>query len=162
MGEPVRRRGLARPHEPHASHGAAEPTAGKRAAHGWLRSRGLTPPALTPWHVEISLGLDDATPPLEIDVRTDTRLRLEIYSEEWGLFFCHRGKASWIRVTDIPFVHGRDDFRLLPVVPALDGIGSLVRLLERQHALAFRRDHALIRTNVPGAEPAARSWVRSL
>lgn len=146
----------------HASSHAGSATAGKLAAQAWLRSRLLTAPALIPWHVEVSLGVLDRTPAADFDERTETRLRIEIYSQEWGVFFCHGGNASWIRVTDIAFVHGRDDFGLLSVLPPLKDIGSLVRLIERRHALAFRRDLALVRSNVPGAERAVGSWLRSL
>ena len=90
-------------------------TAGKLAAQGWLRARALSAPAFTAWHVEVSLDVRDEPAPMLFDERRDTRLRIEIYSEEWGVFFCHHAKASWIRVTDIAFVHGRDDFNLLAV-----------------------------------------------
>jgi hypothetical protein len=99
---------------------------------------------------------------VHFDERSDTRFRLEIYSEEWGVFFCHKGRASWIRVTDIPFVHGRDDFHLLQAVPALNDIASLLRSIEQEHAIAFKREHALIRTNLPAAEPVVRAWIRTL
>jgi hypothetical protein len=127
-----------------------------------LRARLLSPPALTPWHIEISLGVLAEAPPAAFNERIDTRLRIEIYSDEWGVFFCHQGKTSWIRVTDVAFVHGRDDFSLLSQLPPLKDIGALVRSLERQHTLAFRREHALVRSNVAGAEAAVRSWIRSL
>jgi hypothetical protein len=115
-----------------------------------------------PWHVEISLDVRDAPAAPVFDDRRDTRFRIEIYSQEWGVFFCHQGRASWIRVTDIPFVHGRDDFQLLQELPSLDQIGLLVRSVEGKHAIAFRREHALIRTNVPSAEFALQLWVRNL
>lgn len=163
MGAQLRAQSIAcRSDEVTASGHSGSTTAGKLAAEGWLRARLVSPPALTPWHVEISLGVLHGTPTAAFDERTDTRLRIEIYSDEWGIFFCHQGKTSWIRVTDIAFVHGRDDFSLLAQLPPLKDLGSLVRSLERQHALAFRREHALVRTNVPGAEAAVRSWLRSL
>lgn len=137
-------------------------TAGKLAAQAWVRARALSAPALTPWHVEISLDGRDGPAPLEFDDSRDTRFRLEIYSEEWGVYFCHHGRASWVRVTDIAFVHGRDDFGLLPIVPPLKDVSSLLRRIERQHDLAFRREHARIRTNVPSAERAVRAWVNAL
>jgi hypothetical protein len=137
-------------------------TAGKLAAQAWLRTRGLSTPATIPWHVEVALDVRDAPAVLQFDERRDTRFRIEIYSEEWGVFFCHGGKASWIRVTDIPFMHGRDDFRLLPTLPALKDIGLLLRSIERQYAIKFRRDLALIRTNIPSAEPGLQLWTRSL
>lgn len=133
-----------------------------RAAQAWLSGRGLSAPSLSRWHASILLGTEDRPPEPEFDERVDTRFRLEIYSEEWGYFFCHRGQASWVRVTDIPFVHGRDDFHLLPVTPALEDVGQLLRSLEQQHGLAFRRDHAVVRTNVANADPAIRRWIESL
>jgi hypothetical protein len=137
-------------------------TAGMRAAQAWLSARGLSAPSLTRWHASILLGTEDRPPELELDERVDTRFRIEIYSEEWGYFFCHRGHASWIRVTDIPFVHGRDDFKLLPTTPSLENLGQLLRSLEQQHGLAFRRDQAVVRTNVAHAEAAIRQWVEAL
>ena len=77
---------------------------------------------------------------------------------EWWL----QKSGTWIRITDIPFVHGRDDFRLLSMMPALKDVGMLLRSVERQHAISFRREHALIRTNVPSAEFGLQVWVRNL
>ena len=149
-------------YEVHASDQSTASTAGKRAAHGWLQSQGLSAPALTPWHVEVSFDVRDTAATLLFDERRDTRFRIEIYSEEWGFFFCHRGKASWIRTTDISFVHGRDDFGLLPSTPPLKDIGALLGSIQRQHALTFRREHALVRTNLQSAELAIRLWILSL
>ena len=142
--------------------GPASSTAGRLAAQAWARARALSAPTITPWHIEISLDVRDAPASVELDEARDTRLRLEIYSEEWGVFFCHQGRASWIRVTDIAFVHGRDDFGLLELVPPLKDIHALVRTLERQHDVAFRREHALVRTNVPRAEAVVRAWILTL
>jgi len=135
---------------------------GIRAAAGWLADRGIQSPTLKRWHVEISLATVDVPAPVNYDDRVDTRFHIDIYSEEWGFFFAHRGKASWIRITDIPFVHGRDDFRLLAQTPALPDIGALLRTLETTHQLQFHRKFALVRTNVAGAESAVRRWVESL
>jgi hypothetical protein len=135
---------------------------GARAARHWLDELQLGAPATPRWHAEISLATLDAAAPLTFDERVDTRFHVDIYAEEWGFFFCHAGRTSWIRVTDIPFVHGRDEFGLLAQVPVLAEIGSLLRGLENQHRLVFRRKHALIRTNVAGAEPGIRRWVESL
>lgn len=137
-------------------------TAGMLAARTWLTARSLTAPTLTRWHATVSLGITDQRPTVELDERVDTRFRIEIYSEEWGYFFCHGGRASWIRVTDIPFVHGRDDFQLLAATPALKDLGQLLRRVEKQHGLRFRRDHALVRTNLAHAELEIRRWVLSL
>jgi hypothetical protein len=137
-------------------------TAGRLAALAWMRARALTPPTLTPWHVEVSLDVRNAPAIREFDEHRDTRFHVEIYSEEWGVFFCHEGHASWIRVTDVPFVHGRDDFNLLSILPPLKDVGGLVRALERQHSIQFRREFALVRTNVPSAQAVVQAWVRTL
>ena len=137
-------------------------TAGMLAAKTWLTARGLSAPTLQRWHATVLLGPEARVPELDFDERRETRFRIEIYSEEWGFFFCHQGRASWIRVTDIPFVHGHDDFRLLAVAPPLKDLGTFLRVLETQHDLRFQRDHALVRTNLAAAEPTIRSWVLSL
>jgi hypothetical protein len=125
-------------------------------------ARGLSAPQLGRWHVTALLATGDQPPAPDIDDRRDSRFRIEIYSEEWGYFFCHGGQASWVRVTDIAFAHGRDDFELLAMTPALEDIGQLLGQIEVRHRMWFRREHALIITNVASAESAARNWVRSL
>ena len=92
----------------------------------------------------------------------ETRFKLDIYSEEWGYAFSYRERVSWIRVTDIRFVHGRDDHDLLSVTPPLREIQSLIGTLEKRYDLAFDRDRANVCTTIPGAEPALVGWVRSL
>ncbi len=135
---------------------------GMRAASGWLEERRIRDPSLKRWHVEVSLATTDGPAPINYDDRIDTRFHVDIYSEEWGFFFCHAGRASWIRVTDIPFVHGRDDFKLLSLTPRLSDVSQLLRSIETQHQLAFKRKHALVRTNIAGAETAIRTWVETL
>lgn len=137
-------------------------TAGALAARSWLAARGINPPGIARWNADVSLGIHDEAPSPGFDPETDTRFRVEIYSEEWGYLFCHAGRASWIRVTDIAFVHGRDDFALLAQTPALDALRTLVRMIERRHTLTFRREHAYVRTNLAHAEPALRRWALSL
>jgi hypothetical protein len=146
---------------PHAGRGIA-PTAGAAAATTWLSSLGLQPPSTLRWHVEIAIAELDAPPPVEFDERVATRFQLDLYSEEWGYFFCHQGHSSWIRVTDIPFVHGRDDFGLLVQTPTLGSIGAMMRSLETRHTIQLRREHALVRTNLAGGEPVVRRWLASL
>jgi hypothetical protein len=154
--------GVSRARPTRLGKGAFSPLhAGSRAASAWLEERGLEPPDITRWHAELSLSTLDAPAPVHFDERTDTRFHIDIYTEEWGYFFCHGGKASWIRVTDIPFVHGRDELGLLAQTPALADIGALVRGLENQYRVMFRRKHALIRTNVAGAEIPIRRWIES-
>lgn len=138
------------------------PANGRLAAAHWLGERQLQTPSLKRWHVEVSLATLDTPAPINYDDRVDTRFHVDVYSEEWGFFFCHGGRASWIRVTDIAFVHGRDDLGLLAQTPALPDIGALLRTLEVRHNVSFRRKLALVRTNVPNSEPEIRSWVESL
>ncbi len=147
---------------PRASHQDHWTNAGVLAARAWLAERGVRAPDGQRWHADITLAVSDAPAEPAFNLDTDTRFRIEIYSEEWGFFFCHGGHASWIRITDIPFVHGRDDFKLLELTPPLKELSRLVRVLENRHTIRFRREHALVRTNVAGAEPAVRRWVLSL
>ena len=137
-------------------------TAGALAASAWLRTIGHTPPTLQRWNVEVLLGLAQSRPSTDYDDKTETRFHISIYSEEWGVFVCHQGRASWIRVTDVPFVHVRDDFKLLSTFPALKDVGGLLRKLETQLAVRFARDHAAIHTNLPAIERDVRRWVASL
>jgi hypothetical protein len=114
------------------------------------------------WHVEIAMDVVDGPAPQEFDDRAATRFHIDLYAEEWGVFFCHAGRSSWIRVTDIAFVHGRDDFGLLIRVPPLKDVGVLLRHLEHTHGVHLRRQDALIRTNLTQAEPAIRRWLAQL
>lgn len=145
-----------------AGKSAIPTTAGVLAARSWLQSRQLSAPSLIRWNATMLLAPLDREPEPEIDESRDTRFRVEIYSEEWGFFFCHGGRSSWIRITDVPFVHGRDDHQLLAMTPALRDIGALVRKLEAQHKVQFRREYALIRTNLANADAAIRRWVQAL
>lgn len=146
---------------PHA--GPIASPEGASAAASWFAARRLSStPSILRWHVEIALDAVEAPAPVEFDERTATRFHVDIYSEEWGVFFCHGGRSSWIRVTDIAFVHGRDDFGLLTAMPSLHDVGSLVRKLEQHHGVQLQRQHAAIRTNLSGAEPAIRRWIATL
>ena len=132
-------------------------------ARGWVENLGLhAPPGTLRWHAEISLDVIDGPARIEFDDRADTRFHIDVYSEEWGFFFCHGGRVSWIRVTDIPFVHGRDEHQLLAQTPALEAIGELIRRIETKHAVRFHRQHAIIRTNIAAAEPQLRRWLLTL
>jgi len=148
------------PVEMHAA--GALSTLGSLAAAAWLTARGGTAPTHERWHVEVALDVAQRRAPSEFDETTATRFHLDIYLEEWGVFFCHAGRSSRIRVTDIAFVHGRDDFQLLGVTPQLKDIGWLLRHVEKEHDLKFMREHADVRTNVPSVEPAVRSWLATL
>ncbi len=144
-----------------AGSGGPLTTPGSRAAFDWLEEHKLPTPS-TRWHVAIGLDVRDEPAPASFDEASDSRFHVEIYSEEWGFFFCHGGRASWIRITDVPFVHIRDDYRLLARTPTLRDIGVLLRALEQEHALKFRREHAFISTSLVAAEPQIRAWVLSL
>jgi hypothetical protein len=145
------------------SNGEATPsTAGTLAARAWLRSRGLWSSTLQLWHVDIVLDTGDQFTRTAFDDRTDTRLRIEIYSEEWGFTFCHARRQTRIRVTHSPTIDGCDDFGLLRSTPLLGNIGTLLRTIEHAHKLRFRRHRAVVRTNLPVAEASIHRWVESL
>jgi hypothetical protein len=146
-----------------ASGGHKSSTYGALAADAWIRHRGATSSTTPPrWHVEIALDVAQTRAPSEWDEATATRFHIDIYAEEWGFYVCHGGRSSWIRVTDIPFVHGRDDFTLLRWTPALGDIGELLRQFELTHSVRFQREHATIRTNIAMLEPAIRRWVAAI
>lgn len=137
-------------------------TAGALAASAWLRDRTSSPPAIPRWHVEVALDVVNRRAPTEFDEVTATRFHVNIYAEEWGTFFCHEGRSSWIRVTDIPFVHGKDDFQLFAVMPPLRDVSRLLRRVEQANRIRFQRQHAAIDTNVPNLEGAILAWVATL
>lgn len=135
-------------------------TVGARASREWMTARGLE--AEQSWFVEIAIDVFDRPASSTYTTDADTRFHINVYPEEWGMFFCHGSRASWIRVTDLAFVHGRDDHRLIDEVPVLPNIGGFLRDLERRYRLAFRRDQAMIHANVAGAETAIRSWLTTI
>jgi hypothetical protein len=134
--------------------------AGALAAAAWLSSRGLLAPPGSAWEVSIGLDVAHERARPAFDPTSDTRFHLAISATEWGFFFCHGSRASWIRVTDVPFVHERDDFKLLRHVPALRDVGKLVQLVEDQYDLEFRRQHAWVRTSCRGTSPGAEEVIR--
>jgi hypothetical protein len=135
-------------------------TEGSRAALEWLDMLGLASDGH--WYIEIALDVVDHPASATYSGDSDTRFHLNVYPEEWGVFFCHGSRASWIRITDEPFVHGRDDHHLLGDLPSLRTIGDLISELERRYAIAFRRNHALVRTNVVGGKGTLRKWLSSI
>jgi len=147
---------------PRASASQSWSNVGATASAQWLADRGIPLPTGTRWHIEIQLDVSDVRASSQFDEQTATRFHIDIYSEEWGFYFCHAKQSSWIRVTDQAFVHGRDDFKLLPMTPALNDIGQVVRQLEQKYGVQFRRDLALVRTNLAKAEPAIRAWIATL
>ena len=116
--------------------------------------RGITPDQER-WFVELELRASGRS-------GRETRFVLEVYSEEWGFQLHHLGRSSWIRVTDVAFVHGRDDHELIARLPRLREIGLFVREIERRFGLDFDRDGAQIRTSIPDAEPVLRCWVAAI
>jgi hypothetical protein len=143
-----------------ATHGKG-PDAGAVAAVSWLVTLGLLVSARTRWAVSIVLDVADEGAPESLADAVDTKLHIAIASGEWGFYFCHHDRASWIRITDVPSIHQRDDFALLFKVPPLRELGKLVRWLEETYGIRFRRDRAVIRSTIEGSEPAIREWVRT-
>ena len=124
----------------------------------WLAARGLHPPAAGRWKVSIALDVVDPRSALASPM-INTRLHILIESFEWSVFFCHGSGSSWIRVTNVPRVHERDDFELLPHVTDLRGLGSFIQWIERRFQLQFRRPHAAIYTNLIEADQKLLLWV---
>jgi len=127
------------------------PNTGPLATAQWLLARNLTAPH-PKWYVEVTL---------RTEAPGGTELRIELFSEEWGFWFGHEDKVSWIRVTDLPFAHGRDDHGLLELTPPLRNIGVLVRAIEERFGIRFVAEAAGVRTSLFGAELAIRDWVTS-
>ena len=139
----------------------ASPHTGPLAASAWLAARDLIPDSHQ-WSVQYVFDVDRNAPFAFDDRASSTRFQLEIYAQEWGYVFRHQGKVSWIRVTDIPFVHGRDEHGLLPRTPKLREIGPFVRQLEQLHGVLLPRDSALIRSSIRDAEVPLRLWALEL
>lgn len=133
-----------------SSAGQSRTTAGALAGARWLRTIGLTPPT-TNW---------SAT--LELVATSSSSFTIDVSHADWGFTFRHGGRQSSIVVTSLPTVHDRDDFRLLQYTPALLNIGSLIRRLEGEHELGFRRSTARVETNVPALVPDALRWLAQL
>ena len=137
------------------------PNTGPLAAAAWLAARELVPDSPR-WSVRIAFDHDHRDT-FEIEHEApSTRFQLEIYAEEWGFVFRHDRKVSWIRVTDIPFVHGHDDHGLLLDAPKLRDLGAFVRRLEQRHAVVLPRHAPLIASTIPGADGVLRRWAREL
>jgi hypothetical protein len=139
----VERRGIKSP-----LHGVFTNT-GPLATAAWCLARNLLPRTRN-WFVEVVLTAPTA------------RFAIEIYAEEWGFAFELGTRVSWIRVTDIPFVHGQDDFGLLRETTSLVNVGRVLRSVEERYALAFPRATAAVRTNIDGGEPTVLAWVETL
>lgn len=152
---PLRQRPLGTPCPPGLS-----TNTGPIAAAAWLANLGVMPD-VPRWYVEITLGPAGET--IDPDVDTGSpRLHIEIFAEEWGYRFSTGGKLSWIRVTDVPFVHGRDDHQLLEGTTSLKKLGTLVTQLERRSGVHFDRKSAIVRSSIFGSEAAVRGWLETL
>ena len=143
-----RERSPSRPIHPIGTPSGLSPNTGPLAAAAWLLARGLFARD-SRWFVEIQLAAGE------------TQFVIEIYAEEWGFAFRHQGRVSWIRVTDIPFVHGRDEHLLLAEAPKLRDIGKLIAKLEARYQVAFPRTPE-IRTNLADPENCIRDWASKL
>ena len=132
------------------------PNTGPLASAAWLIARGLLPKA-PKWFVEIELPASGNS-----DRAQSGKLFLEVYAEEWGYRFEYDERVSWIRVTDVPFVHGRDEHGLLAKTPRLEQISALIRDIEQAHAINFERQHAIVRSNVPDDDGVIATWIKKL
>ncbi|MEP6863029.1 MAG: hypothetical protein ABJE66_20550 [Deltaproteobacteria bacterium] len=135
---------------------------GAFAALAWLRERDPTATSNDRWYAEIALDVIDAPADPDFDEATATRFHLDIYREEWGVWFCHRGRSSRIVCSDAIRVHGADHYNLLAIMPRLRDIGGLIRRVESAYGIVFARQHAAVCTNLPSLEPAIRAWVQTL
>jgi len=135
---------------------------GALEALAWLRERDPHATSSDRWYVESALDVISAPAAYDFDETTATRFHLDIYREEWCVWFCHRGRSSRIVCSDAVRILGRDDYQLLSVMPRLREIGMLVHRLESAHAIHFAREHVAICSNVPAIEPAIRAWITAL
>jgi hypothetical protein len=124
-------------------------TIGALASAAWVERHGLHVSGTPHWYLEISIPTDAA----------DTRFEINIYPEEWGIIFRRGNRVSSIRVTDLPFVHGLDDHRLLQHVSDIETIDHILALLEQRYDLAFHRMKATVRSNLTRAASIVRAWL---
>jgi hypothetical protein len=93
---------------------------------------------------------------------TATRFHLDVYTDEWGVMFIHGGKTSHVRKIGDLLDGSGDPHGLQRRLPALSEIATLVRALEAEHGIAFKRDHALVRTNLAGGKKLVGAWIATL
>lgn len=125
-------------------------TIGAAASATWLDQLGLDASRAPQWYCEIVIPTD----------RTDTRLELNIYPEEWGVIFRREQHLSSIRVTDVPFIHGVDDDHLLSDLPTLDRVVDLLAKLEQRFELDFRISRVTTHSNFARVTTLVRAWLR--
>ena len=126
-------------------------TAGAAASTAWLEERGLDAAHTPHWYIEITIDSDTV----------ETCFELNIYPEEWGFVFRRGARVSSIRVTDIAFVHGRDDHQLLADTPSLANIGELLAWIERRYDVVLHRTRATVKSNLVRATAVVRPWLVS-
>jgi hypothetical protein len=134
---------------------------GPLACAAWLVDRGLSAAPVS-WTIVIAFDAAGDAKIDSFDEATATRFQLELFPEEWGFRFCHRGRASWIRITDIAFAHGRDEHELLAERPRLKDIGQILRRLESRHEIAFDRTRPLIDSTIAESDQPLRIWAATL
>src|SRR5687767_1983330 len=119
---------------------------GRAEAAAWLEAMGLQ--AAPRWHVEVSVPAGDSTV-----------FHLNVYAEEWGFALHHGDRSSWIRVTDIPFVHGRDQFGFITRVPPLRSIARFLAALELDHDIKWQWSDAAVLSNIAHANQVVSRWL---
>jgi hypothetical protein len=137
-------------------------TAGTLAVGAWLYDRGIHQPQRTPWRIEVTLADTRRSGSRRFAEAIDTRFQVFIETDEWGFCFCHAGKVSRIRVTDLVRPELRDDHNLASTTPPLRRIGTFVRQLEDRYRITLLRADAEIATTLAGSEPIVRTWVTAL
>ena len=128
-------------------------TAGALAARAWLEASGLDVGKQRQWWVEIAI-------PCQLHAATS--LEIAIYPVEWAVKFRHLGKLSHVRVTDEKFTTGPDELELFPLVTELSQVGRIASTLSARHGIQLLRDKAAVRSNVPRASTAVRTWLALL
>jgi hypothetical protein len=128
----------------------------------WAKERKLDTTGKPKWYAEMSLDVKDEPASQVYFGDTASRFHLKIYASEWGYELVHGGKHSHVRIVEEPFVHGHDDFKLLKKTPKLAAIAAFLRELETKHGIAFKREHAFIRTNLKGGKPILKTWLGTL
>jgi hypothetical protein len=123
-------------------------TLGAAASNRWLADRRLESTA-SHWYVEITIDTDVL----------DVRFELNIYPEEWGFVFRYGRRVSSIRITDVAFVHGRDEHQLLSKTPPLERIGELLADLEQRYGVTFAHKSAIVKSNLIRATATIRPWL---
>lgn len=126
-------------------------TLGALASRAWIDRHGIAGP-FDGWFVEIQIRADVP----------EVRFELNVYPEEWGFVFRVGKKVSSIRITDVPFVHGVDELKLLSRTPTLDELPGFLASLQTEHAMVFDADGASVHTNLDESRvtTTVRRWLR--